>query len=602
MERLLSKVEEELAACQVSIAPPTVNEPETAHPVKQVEENHLTDESRGQYDLYYFGLARPELLERIPQDARQVLDIGCGAGCLGEALKRRQPARVVGIEVNPAAADAARRRLDEVFSGDVENLELPFAPGSFDAVICGDVLEHLERPEALLRHARDWLSPNGRLIASVPNVRHWTVVSGLLSGHWTYEPAGLLDDTHIRFFTRADIVDLFEEAGFRLERIDVVPGPGYPEWNERGRPGDVHAGGLHIEGLPQQEAEEFFAYQYLVVATPTRTAPSPEDEQTRTNGLAVWQPTTRPSSKTLRVLHLGNFKSAWRHEALTANALEELGHSVRRIHEYAEASPTSVLAELESGRYDCLLFYKGRIGAQTHAEVFNPTGELIAEVLEHTKVPCYTWYVDRAYQYEFQPSREAWMRRVAPLCRVAFVAETALTHTNWGHWHLLREPCDARSVREMTVPESEKQDLAFLGQIYGTRAEELSAVTAAFPIDIIEGVYGADLSALIPRYRIVLGPRFPCVSGYWGNRVYVVLGNGGFFLAPDVPGMREEGLVAGEHFAALGDDPVASIRKWLANPVERLRIAREGKQLVLSRFTYTHAVSELCRVIQDTLD
>jgi hypothetical protein len=91
------------------------------------------------------------------------------------------------------------------------------------------------------------------------------------------------------------------------------------------------------------------------------------------------------------------------------------------------------------------------------------------------------------------------------------------------------------------------------------------------------------------------------VPGFWGNRVYVVLGHGGFFLAPEVEGMREEGLLPGVHYAPLGDDPVADVRSWLARPEERERVARAGQEFVLERFTYPRAARELCRVIEETL-
>jgi 2-polyprenyl-3-methyl-5-hydroxy-6-metoxy-1,4-benzoquinol methylase len=116
-------------------------------------------------DPFYFGYARPEVVALVPETARWVLDIGCGAGRLGEAIKQRQPATVSGIEFDPRAAVAARRRLDQVWAGDVEQLDLKIPPGSFDAIVCADVLEHLREPERLLKQAREWLSPDGCLVA-----------------------------------------------------------------------------------------------------------------------------------------------------------------------------------------------------------------------------------------------------------------------------------------------------------------------------------------------------------------------------------------------------------------------------------------------------
>jgi 2-polyprenyl-3-methyl-5-hydroxy-6-metoxy-1,4-benzoquinol methylase len=560
-------------------------------------------------DLSYFEFDRPELLALIPETARKVLDVGCGAGRLGEAVKRRQGAEVVGIEMVQAAGQAARSRLDQVLVGNVEEMELPFGSGSFDAVVCGDVLEHLREPERLLRQARGWLRPGGRLIASIPNVRHHTVVRSLLDGNWTYEPAGLLDRTHLRFFTRREIEDLFRDAGFTVSQVAAVPGPGDEEWWRGGRRDEVKAGRLHVAGLAPAEAEEFYVYQYLVTAepasSPVATGGPPVTLSSAGGTPAVTKDTarTRPAQRRrrLRIMFLGDFGSSWRHETLTANALLELGHDVRRFHEYLMPSVDHVVAEANSGRYDCLLFYKGRIAARSAEEVFSPTGEAIAAVIERARVPCYTWYVDRALQFDFQTSREAWMRRVAPLCRVAFVADGALARTDWARWHVLREPIDHRSVQRLHVPDAQRKPLAFIGQLYGSRGEELAAVAKEFPLEFITGTYGAALSPAVQGYQIVLGPRYPTVPGFWGNRVYVVLGHGGFFLAPEVEGMRDEGLLPGVHYAPLGDDPAADVRAWLPRPVERQRIARAGQELVLGRFTYERAVRELCRVIEEPL-
>ena len=147
MERLLQAAEEATARVVVPIAAVRIGS-------EQRPEHNAHDPS-------YFGHARPEVLALIPETARAVLDIGCGAGRLGEALKAREQAEVVGIELNEAAAMAARQRLDQVFVGDIEALDLPFPPGRFDAIVCGDILEHLRDPDHLLRQARAWLTPDG---------------------------------------------------------------------------------------------------------------------------------------------------------------------------------------------------------------------------------------------------------------------------------------------------------------------------------------------------------------------------------------------------------------------------------------------------------
>jgi len=582
----------------------------------------------------YYECARPELLELIPRSAGRVLDVGCGAGRLGEALKARQPASVVGIEVNPGAATCARPRLDQVFEGDVEVLDVNFTEGSFDCIVCGDVIEHLRDPARFLRRARSWLGPDGRVIASVPNVRHHSVVSSLLEGNWTYEPAGLLDETHLHFFTRRDMVDLFERAGFHIIEWRIVPGPGYDEWRRLGCPGSVEIGRLRLADTPPEETEEFFAYQYLVVAQPRGALAT---DISRTNGCgshegegrgsvaadreapvdggtgaantapivaAAGRSEPRTSEDALRIAFLGNFEQGWSTEGYAADALERVGHAVHRIHEYGAASVSDVLQQIERFQADCLLFFKGRIGVNpSDAEaVLRPDPSRLVDLLRRSPVPAYLWYYDRVHHYDAEPSRLDWMRQVAPLCRVAFITDAGLASTNWADWYVLRQGVSLPTVANVDVPESERADLAFVGSVYGARWDELQAVQRELRVNIISNVFGRELSRVIRGHRIIIGPGYPSAPGYWSDRIYVVLGHGGFFLAPEVEGMSEEGFEPGVHYARLGDDPVRDIRRWLDRREDRARIARQGQELVLGRFTYEHRVREMCAAIAATLD
>lgn len=229
-------------------------------------------------DPLYFDLFRPEIFALVPTDARRVLDIGCGAGRLGQEFKRRQDAEVVGVEFDPRAAARARQRLDHVFEGDVERLSLQFEAKSIDVVICADVLEHLRHPERFLTQAQSWLRPGGVLVASIPNVRFHSVVRSLLDGNWTYESAGLLDQDHVRFFTRRDFQQLLEQCGFVITETKFVPGPGHDEWVEAGRPDTIDIGRLCIQGIDPAEGAEFFAYQFLVTATPAMVDHNENDD------------------------------------------------------------------------------------------------------------------------------------------------------------------------------------------------------------------------------------------------------------------------------------------------------------------------------------
>lgn len=145
----------------------------------------------------------PDLLDRLPLDANVVLDVGCSTGILGALYRRINPrARLLGIDQDPAAAEIARQRLDEVAVVDVEDEPLPFTlDRPIDCIIYGDVLEHLRDPWAVLRRHAEALSDDGTMLICVPNVENWGFVDRLLRGTWKYEPTGLLDETHLRWFS-----------------------------------------------------------------------------------------------------------------------------------------------------------------------------------------------------------------------------------------------------------------------------------------------------------------------------------------------------------------------------------------------------------------
>jgi SAM-dependent methyltransferase len=172
-------------------------------------------------DFDYFGHINPDLLRWLPDEASQIVEIGCGAGALGAEYKRRCPqVRYVGVEMDADAAAVAAGRLDQVIVGDVERLtDLPVAPGTVDVLLYGDVLEHLVDPWSLLKRQAAWLAPQGIVLACIPNIAHWSVVVHLLVGEWPYLPQGLFDRTHLRFFTLSSIRSLFAGAGLKI--LDV---------------------------------------------------------------------------------------------------------------------------------------------------------------------------------------------------------------------------------------------------------------------------------------------------------------------------------------------------------------------------------------------
>lgn len=158
-------------------------------------------------------------------DGKRVLDVGCSSGYLARPLVDRGCA-VVGVEFDPAAAEEARSVCTDVFVGDVETMELPFEEGSFDVVLCGDLIEHLRDPEAFLARVRPLLRAEGRLVLTTPNVANWSMRLGLLAGRWRYTERGILDRTHTHLFTRKTLAETLERAGYRIDVLDfTVPLP-----------------------------------------------------------------------------------------------------------------------------------------------------------------------------------------------------------------------------------------------------------------------------------------------------------------------------------------------------------------------------------------
>lgn len=166
----------------------------------------------------YGDYERREMAAFLPRGARRVLDVGCGAGAFGAHLKSLLPGlHVTGVEPNEHAASAAMDRLDHVEIGPFPGV--PTAE-SYDAVFFNDVLEHMWEPQKALAAAHD-LAPV--VIASVPNVRHVDVVLDLvLRGEWIYRDEGVLDRTHMRFYTRSTTVALFEDNGFVVRQVTPV--------------------------------------------------------------------------------------------------------------------------------------------------------------------------------------------------------------------------------------------------------------------------------------------------------------------------------------------------------------------------------------------
>ena len=186
-----------------------------------INQNNLEHEYKRK-DLSYFEEARSEMLKYVPKESKVVLDVGCGRGNFGCLLKKERNIKVWGIELDEGSAIVAEQKLDKVIcSAFTSNSCLPRQ--SFDCIVFNDVLEHFIDPYSVLIYCKDLLKSKGVIVASIPNVRYFDNMWNLLvHKNWEYADYGILDKTHLRFFTKKSIVSTFENLGYRINIIEGI--------------------------------------------------------------------------------------------------------------------------------------------------------------------------------------------------------------------------------------------------------------------------------------------------------------------------------------------------------------------------------------------
>lgn len=207
----------------------------------------------------YFDLLRDDILALIPPGTRRLLDVGCGTGATARAAKDRlEISETWGIEWNEDAARIARSRLDRVLGEDVEACAIPVPDGYFDCIVCADVLEHTRDPWSVLSGLRRLLDPEGFLVVSLPNLRHMKPLYHILMNQFEYEESGILDRSHLRFFTLHTMRKMLTDSGFEILR----------------RSENRSRGGMYdpLVVCSFGALKPFTVYQYLFVA---RRAPAP---------------------------------------------------------------------------------------------------------------------------------------------------------------------------------------------------------------------------------------------------------------------------------------------------------------------------------------
>ncbi len=211
------------------------------------------------------------VLASLIQRGASVLDLGCGSGALGQYLKETRDCTTDGVTLSQAEAAHAQPHYRQVEVADLETADLlqMFGSRQYDYIVCADVLEHLKRPEAVLQMCRELVAPKGRLLISVPNAAYSGLLAELLEGEFRYREEGLLDRTHLRFFTRRSLVRFLSEQRWDLDAVDTItrqlPDSEFQTAFDRLPP----AVARYLLGAP-----DALTYQFIGVARPVDHVPS----------------------------------------------------------------------------------------------------------------------------------------------------------------------------------------------------------------------------------------------------------------------------------------------------------------------------------------
>jgi len=171
----------------------------------------------------YFQQDRVEMLGYIPKTAKRILDVGCGEGTFSARIRETNRAEVWGIEIDEQVAGSAKEKLDRVDIGDASHVLSALPDSHFDCVVFNDILEHLPDPYQLLVQTISKLTPMGIIVCSVPNVRYYTVLYRfLIEKNWRYSDSGVMDKTHLRFFTFISLKVALQQAGYETMTIEGI--------------------------------------------------------------------------------------------------------------------------------------------------------------------------------------------------------------------------------------------------------------------------------------------------------------------------------------------------------------------------------------------
>lgn len=304
------------------------------------------------------------IIERL-QPGASVLDVGCAGGDLGAALVSAGYT-VTGIENDPARCERAATRLSRVYEKDIDDDSIRnIVSEQFDAIIFGDVLEHVRDPQSVLCEAADLLNPEGFICASIPNIAHGTARIALLEGRWDYKEEGLFDRTHMRFFTHDSIVEMLHGTGFVIDSFKatvVRPASGFDS-----------ADSDHVS-IPDEilnwilEQETSFDYQYVVVAHP---ASQEEIAASRVPDVIRLAPVDRPL-----VNYDVSYQARSYQQAVVEQLRRELDEFERERYELLTVRDYAIGMEHELGRVRYDLNQRDEIEHQLRMEIIQTHARL----------------------------------------------------------------------------------------------------------------------------------------------------------------------------------------------------------------------------------
>jgi 2-polyprenyl-3-methyl-5-hydroxy-6-metoxy-1,4-benzoquinol methylase len=201
---------------------------------------------------YYSG-ERREVLDLIPNTPKNVLELGCGDGVFGSILKQNYKCHVTGIDMHENSIIKAREKIDVAYNASIEDFDF-FQLDKYDLIVANDLLEHLRDPWRVVKILRENLNDSGYFVASIPNIRYYKIFKGLfLKGRWDYVDQGVLDRTHLRFFTKATMIDLFESSQYNVKAVYPINEKKIKSWQI-------------LNKALQAAFPELFTLQFLIIA------------------------------------------------------------------------------------------------------------------------------------------------------------------------------------------------------------------------------------------------------------------------------------------------------------------------------------------------